>query len=300
MAKIKIEQIKDNTYYIPSLCNIGIFKENDNITLIDSGNNKEVGRQVLKAIKDNGWQLLQIINTHSNADHIGGNAFIQKRTDCLIAATRKESVFINYPELEPSFLNGGFPWPEIENKFLKAEPSTVTDVISSQGKILESSLEAISLPGHFYEMIGIQTSDNVVHLADVLFSEEILSKYHIVFLYDVAGQLISLENLKNLKADYYLISHGGVYENISTLIEMNKNKILEIIQVILNFCKKNVSFDDLLVQVCETYKITLDPNQFVLVGSTLRSYLSYLARDNKIEIMIKSNKMVIKGISYKD
>lgn len=297
MAKIKIKQIKGNTYYIPSPCNIGLYEENDKITLIDSGNNKEAGRQILKAIKDNGWQLDLIINTHSNADHIGGNAFIQKRTQCRIAATNKESVFINNPELEPAFLYGGFPWPAIENKFLKADPSIVTDLILSQGKILDTSLEAIPLPGHFYEMIGIRTNDNVVHLADVLFSEAIVSKYHIIFLYDVAGQLAALENLKTLKADYYLISHGEVYEDITKLIEMNRNKILEIIRTILKICQHGISFDELLSHVCDAYKISLNPNQFVLVGSTLRSYLSYLARIKRIELVIKSNKMVIKAIN---
>jgi len=38
-----------------------------------------------------------------------------------------------------------------------------------------NNLEAISLPGHFFDMIGIKTLDNIVFIADSLISEEIIS-----------------------------------------------------------------------------------------------------------------------------
>jgi len=186
---LNLQRIAANTYLIPSPTNIGVYIQDEQAILIDSGNDKEAGRQILKLLKEKNWKVKLIINTHSNADHIGGNAFIQNKTDCRIAATRIEAAFIQDPILEPSFLYGGFPNTRLANKFLMAQASRVTDIISSSGKILDTNLEAISLPGHFFDMIGLKTPDNIIFIADSLFSEEIINKYHLFFLYDVKAHI---------------------------------------------------------------------------------------------------------------
>ena len=38
-------------------------------------------------------------------------------------------MFIKYPELEASFLYGGYQYNALKNKFLQAQPSNVTDII---------------------------------------------------------------------------------------------------------------------------------------------------------------------------
>jgi len=83
----KIEQVGRQSYYINSPAKIGIYRQTDaEIYLIDSGNDKEAGKKVLKIAKQNGWTIKGIINTHSNADHIGGNRYIQEQTGCPIFA----------------------------------------------------------------------------------------------------------------------------------------------------------------------------------------------------------------------
>ena len=67
-------QISEQSYYIQSPAKIGLVKLNDTeVCLIDSGNDKDAGRRVRKILDTNGWTLKAIYNTHSNADHIGGN-----------------------------------------------------------------------------------------------------------------------------------------------------------------------------------------------------------------------------------
>ena len=285
---MELIKVGEKTYYIKNATNIGIYRiDNNNIYLIDTGNDKEAGKKILKIINEQGWNIKGIITTHSNADHIGGNKIIQDRTNCTILAHNIEKSFTENPILEPSFLYGGYPFKDIKNKFLYAKESTVTSIENN----LPEGLEYFPLKGHFFDMIGIKTSDNVYFLADSLFSEETISKYHLFFIYDVKEYLNTLDFLKTLNGKLYIPSHCEATNNISSLIELNKNKINEIIDKIYTACKKEMTFENILKYIFDEYKLLMNANQYVLVGSTIKSYLSYLFDENKLVYEFKDNKM---------
>lgn len=53
--------------------------------------------------------------------------------------------------------------------------------------MLPDGLELIELPGHNFHMVGVRTDDDVVFLADSIFSMHMLRKYHINFMFDGSG-----------------------------------------------------------------------------------------------------------------
>lgn len=290
---MELIQVGEKTYYIKNATNIGIYKvDNKNIYLIDTGNDKEAGKKILKIVEEQGWNILGIINTHSNADHIGGNKVIQERTGCKVLAYQIEKSFIEYPILEPSFLYGGYPFKELQNKFLCANPSKVLEIENN----LPVGLEYFPLKGHFLSMIGIKTSDNVYFLGDALFSEETISKYHLFFLYDVREFLNTLESLSNLNGQIYIPSHVNATNTLAILIELNTNKVEEIVGKILKICEQEKTFESILKEIFDVYHLTMNPNQYVLVGSTIKSYLSYLHEEKKLSYEFKANQMVWKKI----
>ena len=89
---MELKQIGEKTYYIQNPTNIGVFVvENKDVYLIDTGNDKEAGKKILKIMNEQGFNVVGIINTHSNADHIGGNKVIQDRTNCVILNNKCEN-----------------------------------------------------------------------------------------------------------------------------------------------------------------------------------------------------------------
>lgn len=290
---MELIQVGTNTYYIKNPTNIGIYKVDDkNVYLIDTGNDSEAGKKILKIINEQGWNVLGIINTHSNADHIGGNKVIQERTNASIYAYDMEVSFTEYPILEPSFLYGAYPFKELTNKFLLAKPSKVERVDNN----LPAGLEYFSLKGHFFDMIGIKTSDDVYFLADSLFSEETINKYHIFFIYDVKEYLNTLDYLSTLKGKLFIASHTEATENISSLIELNRDKIKEICNKLYDICATPKTFESILKEIFDYYALTMNANQYVLVGSTIKSYLSYLKNEGKLEYIFDNNEMLWKQI----
>ena len=290
---MELIKVGEKTYYIKNATNIGIYKADDNnIYLIDTGNDKDAGKKILKIVEEQGWNVKGIINTHSNADHIGGNKVIQDRTGCIILANKIEKSFTEYPILESSFLYGGYPFQGIRNKFLLAKESKALEIENN----LPEGLEYFSLKGHFFDMCGIKTSDNVYFLADSLFSKETITKYHLFFIYDIKEYLNTLNYLSTLNGKLYIPSHCEAQEDISNLIELNKNKIKEISDKIFNICAIDKTFEEILKEIFDEYNLIMNANQYVLVGSTVRSYLSYLCDENKLTYEFKENKMLWKQV----
>ena len=291
MSEYAFKQLSNHTYYIASPSNIGIYEEDGLVYLIDSGIDKEAGRQALKVLKQQKWELSLIINTHSNADHIGGNAFLQKKTNCRIAATDMEAPFITFPFLEPAFVSGSYPNIKLQNKFLMAHPSNVTDIIPPDGSILDTPLKAVHLPGHFFKMIGIETPDNVLFTADSLIPETIINKYHIFYLFDIRSHFETISMLLERENILYVPSHGESVQNITDMAEKNREKMLEIIDLILSFVQAPATVEDLLAELCRHYNLEINTNQYFLLLGTVRSYLAYLLEEKKVDCIYGEGKM---------
>lgn len=283
---MELTKLGEKTYCVQNPTNIGIYKlDDEKVCLIDTGNDKESGRKILKIINEQNWQVECIINTHSNADHVGGNKFIQDRTNCKILSSKIETAIINNPELEPAFLYGAMPLNELNNKFLLAKESNCK-VINNN---LPEGLEYFTLKGHFIDMIGIKTSDNIYFLGDSIFSEETINKYHIFFIYDVEKYLQTLDFLETLNGTFYIPSHVKPLTDLKELIKLNKNKINEICNAILNACQNPTTTEEIIKNIFDTYNLEININQYALLGSTIKSYLTYLNNQNRVEYFFKDN-----------
>jgi len=290
MNNFSLLNLTGDSWLVPGPTNIGVYVSGDSAYLIDSGNDKDAGRRILKIIAEMGWNLKAIINTHSNADHIGANNYLQGATGCEIWATAGESAFIEMPSLESSLLWGGFPFKELRSKFFEAKPSKVTRIIDPSGG--EDRFTFIPLPGHFINMVGILTKDRVAYLGDSLFGEHILEKYKIPFIYDVRAFKSSLASLLAIQADWFVPSHGEARETIGDLVEANAAKVGQIEADLLSLLRTPSCFEDLLAGLCSLYGIALDFGQYALDGSTVRSFLSCLRDEGKADYRFENNRML--------
>ena len=291
-----MRQLTDSVWLLEGPTNIGFIQRKKKVILIDSGNSKESGRKINKLLKEQNWTLEIIINTHSNADHIGGNDYLQRNLNCQIYSPQVESMFIEAPVLETAFLWGGLEVKDIRNRFFCAKPSKVTKVIKDEGD-LENGLRTISLKGHFFNMIGIMTPDNILFLADSLFGEEVLEKYKIPFIYDVKAYTETIHKLMGIQAEYYVPSHGQVVNNIDKMAQVNLDVVADIKNELLGILRYQKPFDVILKELCNTFKIRLDAGQYALVGSTTRSFLSYLYDENLIGYTFKDNTLTWERVS---
>lgn len=285
----ELVQVSDTCFYIQSPAKIGIvLTEGDQVCLIDSGNNKDAGKKIKKILDANGWTLKAIYNTHSHADHIGGNQYLQNQTGCPIYAAGIERDFTEHPILEPALLYGANPPKELRHKFLMAKGS---DVISLKEEHLPSNLQMFPLPGHCWDMVGFRSQDGIIYLADCLSSKETLEKYQVSFLVDVGAYLDTLEAIRGMEAKLFIPSHADPTDDIAPLAQYNIQKVHEVADAVEEICVQPRSFEAILQKVFECFGLTMTFEQHALVGSTVRSYITWLMEQGRLQAEIEDNKI---------
>lgn len=294
MADLVLEDIGDGTRIVRGPTNLGILASGDGTAiLVDSGNDEEAGRKLLRRLEADELRLSLIVNTHSNADHCGGNAFLQSRTGCRVAATKEEAAFVENTLLEPSLLWGGYPPAVLRNKFLMAKPSRVTNVIAQEGPIPGTELAAVPLPGHFVGMIGVRTPGGALFCADALASAEILAKYPVFFLYDVAAHFKTLDFLAAYPAEIFIPSHAAPTRDVRPLVEVNRRAVNRVNEVLLDLARSEPTWEEWLAALVTRLAIELNHSQYALVHSSIRAHLAYLHDKGEITTRFEAGRLRI-------
>ncbi len=289
----ELVQLSEHDYYIESPAKIGLVRlGGSDVCLIDSGNDKDAGRKVRQLLDANAWKLTAIYNTHSNADHIGGNQYLQAQTGCAVYAPGIECDFTRHPVLEPSFLYGGYPPKDLRHKFLLAKES---DAQPLTAEVLPDGFQLVELPGHFFNMVGFRTPDDTLYLADCLSSKETLDKYQIGFIYDVAAYLETLERVKTMTARTFVPAHAAATEDIAPLAQYNIDKVHEIADKIVELCQTPSTFETVLQKLFAHYGLTMTFEQYALVGSTVRSYLAWLKDTGRLDVEIQDGLLLFRS-----
>jgi len=285
---------RGNSYYIESPAKMGLVAVGgDRCVLIDSGGDKDAGKKALKHISAMGWTLDMVLNTHSNADHIGGNRYLQTQTGCRIYAPGIECDFTRHTILEPAFLYGGNPPKELRHKFLMAQES---DCGYLTPDVLPEGWEIIDLPGHFFGMVGFRTPDGAAYIADSLSSRETIEKYRVGFVYDVGAYLDTLEKVKNMHAEIFVPAHAAATEDIAPLAKFNIDSVYAVAEKIVEICSQPSSSEEVLRRVFREYGLKMTFEQHALIGSTVRSYLTWLRECGRVDACFEDNMLLWKSI----
>ena len=157
---------------------------------------------------------------------------------------------------------------------------------------LPEGWESIPLPGHFFDMVGFRTQEDVVYLADCLSSKETLDKYRIGVLYDVAAYLDTLEQVKTMTAHTFVPAHADATEDIAPQAQYNIDQVHQVAEDILGLCREPVQFETILQNLFTGYGLELNLEQYVLVGSTVRSYLAWLVDGGQVTYGFDQNRLL--------
>lgn len=291
---MSLNKIKGNTYYINATTNSGIFVfKNKNCLLVDTGINNTEAKKIDQLLIENNFHPKYIINTHNHLDHCGGNTYFQKNyPGCLVYTSLKEKLFMETPELQASILSSSAPIKGIDKS---NKPLTVDFVLEyGTNKINDEKFEVISLKGHSIEQIGLITPEKVCFLGDSIFSDEILEKYSFPYLYDIDESINTLNLIKDIDADYFVISHSNDVlnkEQIIDLVHKNLENIENFKNQILDLLDQPLTREDLLENITILNDLSLNFYQYHLNFGGISAFITYLYSKGLINYSIENGKL---------
>lgn len=287
----ELNQVGEHTFYMDSFANVGIFEYGGKCCFIDSGGDRASAERALSLITERGFTLEKVFLTHSHADHIGGAAFLRRKTGCTVYAPGICAALVEYPALTPVTLFGGYPTEEMRPRVIMSEPCECEKLTESA---LPSGLRYIHIDGHDFEQVAFGTSDGVWFCADGVVGEHILDKYKIAFMHDIEAHLQSLETLKTLDGKLFIPAHDKPCEDIKPLADRNIENILFVLEEIKRFCADGITIDALLERIFSEFRIKLYLTQYELIGHTARSCLAYLKKKGEIACVYEGSRLLWK------
>ncbi len=272
-------EVSDSVFCIPGATNIGVISSGKEVVLIDTGIDKESGRKILKTLEKSGFEAKAIINTHSHADHFGGNSYIVKKAGVKVYAPEIEAGIILYPYLEPLYLFSAHPVKDLMSRFLMAKPSRVDFVLNAEKETeinpwADINVKIVPLPGHSPAQIGVEAG-GILFCADSVFSKRIMEKYGIPLFMDIGSQKETLSFLERSECEMYIPCHAEPVKDITDLVELNLKLILQVEELIVSHGKATT--EEILKSVCREFRIKLDNfTEYSLMLSAVKAYLSHL------------------------
>jgi len=264
---------------------LGIYLiDENNCLLIDSGE-AAYGQQVLTFIKEQGWRVSAIINTHAHADHCGANRLIAEVTGAGIYASASEKIFMENPWLIPYTLFSAHPPRPLTNRFIVPPASPDVEAVFPGSWVIEgASVQFISLNGHSPGHMGVLTPDRVLFAGDSLLSSQAYHTFPCPVVTDVRSQLASLQTLAEGGYDYLCIAHGGWIDQPLAVIDQNREWLLRLINdVLMAVQKQAMSREQLVHLVIEQRKLPVNTTQYYLAWASVSAVISYLLDHRSIK-----------------
>jgi len=288
---VELVAVTDNVAYIPGAVNIGVLRNGERCAIIDTGLDKDSGRGIRKVLEADGLPLEAIINTHSHADHFGGNDYLARNLKAKVYAPSIESGVIQNPILEPIYLfHGATPIRNLRNKFVLAKSSPVDHIIEpGKIEIIGLEVEVVPLPGHCFNQIGV-LADNILFCADTVFSERVIDKYKIPVVQDVGSHLETLDRMGGMDHDMFVPAHTRPVEDIKELVAKNVSTTQGIIDDIKQLLDGPKTTEHVMSELCTSYGLDLSVvQQYFLIHMTIMAYLGYLYDEKQIDIEMEGN-----------
>lgn len=227
--------------------------------LVDTGLDDGHARKLLREVEARGLVPAAILNTHSHADHHGGNAFILKKFPGLpVSAPPLEAAIIHFPVLEPLYLYGALPPRELQTKFLLAPASPAQPIGAGPQTLGGAAVELLPVPGHAAQMYAVRVGD-VLYAADGLFGAESLQKHPLTFCADSAAQKASAAALAGLSGvSVVLPGHGDPTPDLPGLARLNLQAYERTTAAVMDALAQGAAtVDDLLARVCTGLNVTM-------------------------------------------
>ena len=240
-TSINFIHVKGNTWCLKGTTNIPVyFLDKQNVVIFDSGYKDERTRPYLDAlISEENLTVRSAIGSHAHYDHIGNHLYLKEKYGTEIILPELEAALAyNYMMFSPVY--GQYAKKELQNIFseMTIKPDRVIPQESKTFDIDGRVFKVIDLKGHTPGHIGFITPDDVFYVADAIMGIDEIKASKLPTTLDWEEDLASKKKLLMEKHDKYILAHGGIYDEIESLVIANMKDREERVELVGNILKE--------------------------------------------------------------
>lgn len=300
MALPELVTLSDGIHYLPGAVNVGVIANGaGGCVLIDSGADKDHAKRLLKACRARNLEPVAILNTHSHADHYGGNAYLQETLGIPAYSPIFEEATLRYPILEPiSLWSGARPPVALQNKWLLA-PASGTKILNEAGlrEVAGVALELIDVSGHAHIQFAVRVRD-VLFAADAVFGQHILHKYPLQFAVDIQHVREAIDAVRAVGAAVVLPGHGEPTGDVAALCDANLAAVERASSAVLSACGEPSTLPEVVERVCAMLEVTMaDVTRYVLNQTAVLAHLTDLEEHGLLRLEVIRNRLLWTALS---
>ena len=90
----------------------------------------------------------------------------------------------------------------------------------------------------------------------------------------------------------FVSAHAPVSGEIAGLAQYNIDRVKEVADHIAEICREPMGFEKILQRLFADYGLNMNFEQYVLVGSTLRSYLAWMKDEGQMGAFFEDNMLL--------
>lgn len=282
---MKLVHIAGDTYYVPGLTNVGIYKN----CAIDPGKNENV--DWARPETSFGRKISMALVTHGHNDHFWHAADLQA-SGAKVYAPRDERPMIENIDVH---MNGFFLWtrpPEgMKPWYFRGTPCRLDGVLEG----LDMPIRPVPLAGHTDWHTGYMTPDGVLMAGDSMVDKKVWDKTGIVYNTNIPRTRDTLRNIMDMDADFVMPAHARAFtkEEAVEQAEGNLRGLDRLEQTILGALNKGgVSTEEIVCRVSHALKLRDVFNDYLVCETVVRAFLFALEKDGVVDYELKCHKVI--------
>ncbi len=294
----ELVQVNEDVYYLSDHQNYGVIKTGGGeCAVVDTGMDDDSAQMILAALEAEKLKLSVIINTHSHADHYGGNNYLVKTTGCKVYAPSFEAAIMTNPSLEPFYIYGAEAPQELRQPFMMAQRSPVDMLLEEPSVVIgDKEFKVVPLPGHSPNHTGVIV-DDVFFCGDSVFSPDAWNKLILIYMVNVGEMTKSIEKLSRVGAKSFVPSHVTPTGDITELADVNLTKIQDRVDDILHILQVPAQTAAILWEICKKHGLAVTTlQQYYLCMDTLKAYLSFLLGEGLVTYDFDAGRLMWRAV----
>lgn len=294
MERIKI---KGHSSWIKGGTNTGVFLFKDQSALIvDPGHSPSRGRRLYHYLKESGTPVRHVYFTHEHGDHtVACKGMLEEAPLLNLYCHDKARPLIEHAYLIQMGSYGAYPPPYLAKHRAEEDFLQITETASEGAfTIHDKEFSVLYTPGHTIGCSALKTEDGVAFTGDTVFSERIMEKYGIPFLYHIAHQKESLQRLLEWDLEYAVLAHAEeIYdtESFRALLHKNIAHLDYYIEMCMSLLETPITRETLLDDLLTLDGMTVEPKTYHYNYTSIGAILTYLLDEKRIAYTCEDNKI---------